>query len=330
MKKIIESTESIEIRLQGSGQEILKELREIQNETVKKIRVFFSRDDWMGISMKMKQEIIKILDELKAEFDQEHMSSARTYTVDEIHQRQINKKIAIGREILRNFQDLLSGKCPEILVRNPEIFSAYPGVQSPLSTHENIGVVSNTSGVSICNLKAVAWVMRKNPTLFPAEASENPLEWLSQNPDLWTERGGDPQSNIRYGLISGFDRKSVEFFQQDDEAKGKIETLFGDVEGARYRDLVERKDWEKLRKFLSESTRLSSELTLTEAEIDAHVRGQQFKAPDIYYCIYDKDAEARYRSESEERILNCGVEPSEELTRALKEIDQEIEKLWDM
>lgn len=324
MKNIIEGPNSVEIRLQGNKDQLLEEVRAIEKQTWKNVRAIFSWEDWLVLAPTVKQEIFELLDHSGIQFDREQMGT-REYSAEELAQREINIKQGLGNSLVRSFPKVLSGECPEILMEDRRTFSYFPELEKAISIHPDLGWVQIPRGVSIFNLKAVVWVMKKHSDIFPKEATENPLQWLRENVDFWIESGKDPLSNSRYGLLSGFDRISVEKFQIDWSAKGKIERVSagGSPQGLRYKDLLEKKDFEGLKSFLKQMKGQHDE-SLTEDEIRVHLEGLRYFESGLEYVTFDEGAKARQKAEIEERITSCTISFSKEFYDLWEQIYEKI------
>lgn len=81
---------------------------------------------------------------------------------------------------------------------------------SAIKKNNNILIVNKKRNWHLINLKAASRVMEKNPMYFPEEARKDPGSWLVNNYNGWYAKKSIAE--IRYGLLSGYPRGSVERF----------------------------------------------------------------------------------------------------------------------
>lgn len=105
----------------------------------------------------------------------------------------------------------------------------------------------------LMNVSAIQNIANENPDLFPQDSNMSPIDWLTQNPDVWPMT---PQSfgeeakikEIRCGVLSGFPRSASEKYSEEAASnidwKKEIRQLVFGPRGGVARHKIEHKPYE--------------------------------------------------------------------------------------
>ena len=155
--------------------------------------------------------------------------------------------------------------------------------------------------VLLLNLRAAERVILQNPATFPKVAAQNPRQWLIGNFNEWHisgDRDQDSTVEIRYGLISGFPKWSVEGFSRYQRLLQIV------VASPNFQDMQERELLQKLQAgdlTQSENIALLLRLNLVTPSLSSEERNLLIKKHDVRglkdslrYMGFDRNKDENY------------------------------------